>query len=75
MYESLRLLGQLKSSGDSFSRITNRMPEHYTLGLAIRFGDDGTSAGQSQKRNDGSLAFKKAHSAASSLLKAKLVAD
>ena len=67
MYESLRLLGQLKSSGDPFSRITSRMPEHYALGLAVCFSDDGSYAGLAQKRNDGSLAFKKAHSAASSL--------
>lgn len=51
MYDSLRLLGQLKSSGDAFSRITNRMPEHYSLGLAVRFRDDGSYAGLRRKRN------------------------
>lgn len=67
MYESLRLLGQLKSSGDPFARITKQMPERYVLGLAVRFRDDGSYAGLSQKRNDGSFAFKEAAPRANTL--------
>lgn len=67
MYESLKLLGKLKSSGDKFSQITEKMPKHYTYGIAVCFRDDGSFAGIKQKKNDGDFAFVKAASRANSL--------
>jgi len=67
MYESLKLLGRLKSSGDVFSRIIGKMPENYTHGIAVCFNSNGGYVGVRQRKNNGDFAYKKAHSASKTL--------